>query len=749
MTIDTNDGIRVVDNNANLDDICVRKPFGRGNVVFLGFDLSQSDSNYEEVLGNAIRLSNHVVFDESHSQGHSINVELIDFADDLVSEGFGVSRMISFAPSYFNASDILVIGHVDGIGDYTAPQITDIDTYVIGGGALFLYGDGGSFIDEIRGIATNFGYDWQRDRLRDIDDAVDDPGDIKYDGANILHHPISFNVTEHETNYGTGLTTLPDNAERVIISDIDGTSSWDTSGWRAEGVPIIAVSRHGTGRVGIASDSDWLDTTGDWDMDGIKGYHDSNNSILALNIMHWLAGGATANEAPVITDVSHSPPSPLNGETVTISATVTDDTGLSNITCHYRVNYGAWDISLMALVTGDEYSADIGGFNESHDIYYYVLAFDSSTDTLESISSIYYFHVTNQYPTAPNLNNPGTTNDNGTFTLTWAPGSDPDGYIARYEIEMSNTSGFTVVLGQWNATSTDKLISGLNNGTYYFRVRSVDDHEAKSLWSNIESIEVAIPITDFSGPNISNVIHSPVSPIQGDSISISATVTDFTGVENVTCYYRVNSGTWQMVTMAFVGANSYSCDIGSYLVDDQIDFYIQAFDNSTIYNEASTGFVSFGIVNQPPSAPTLNDPGTLFEVSHVLVSWTPGADHEGAMSHHQLQISSSSDFTMILNDWNATTTSLNISGLSDGVYYIRVRAVDDHDAVSDWSNVEDFVVMLSTSPTGTTSATTPPPPFDPDILNLVLLVFSGGFMIIIIMVVANYLRQRSSRKYQW
>ncbi len=181
ITIDTSDGIRVVDDGLpNYDDICVRKPYGRGNVVFLGFDLSQSDSNYEEILGNAVRLSNHVVFDESHSQGHSINVETIDFADDLVSEGFGVSRMISFTPSYFNASDILVIGHVDGIGDYTAPQIADIDTYVTGGGALFLYGDGGGYIDEIRGIANNFGYDWQRDRLLDTDDAVDDPGDIKY-----------------------------------------------------------------------------------------------------------------------------------------------------------------------------------------------------------------------------------------------------------------------------------------------------------------------------------------------------------------------------------------------------------------------------------------------------------------------------------------------------------------------------------------------------------------------------------------
>ncbi|MFW9845718.1 MAG: hypothetical protein ACFFD6_03135, partial [Candidatus Thorarchaeota archaeon] len=386
ITVDTSDGIRVVDNGLpNYDDICVRKPFGRGNIVFLGFDLSTSDANYEEILGNAVRLSNHVVFDESHSQGKSINVELVDFVDDLVSEGFGVSRMTSFSPSYFNASDILVVGYVDGIGDYNAQQITAIYAYVTGGGATFLYGDASSYIDEIRGIANIFGYDWYRDRILDTDDAVDDLGDIRYDGDNLLHHPISVNVTEYETNYGTGLTTLPDNAERVIISDADGTSYWDTAGWRAEGIPVLAVSRHGTGRVGTASDSDWLDATSDWDMDGIKAYHDSNNSVLALNIMHWLAGGSTANEAPVITDVTNAPSSPLNGQIVTVLANVTDETGLSNVTCHYRINYGLWAYSLMSLVSGDEYSADIGGFSETEDIYYYILTYDSTTDTLESI----------------------------------------------------------------------------------------------------------------------------------------------------------------------------------------------------------------------------------------------------------------------------------------------------------------------------------------------------------------------------
>ncbi|MFX1263117.1 MAG: fibronectin type III domain-containing protein, partial [Promethearchaeota archaeon] len=194
-----------------------------------------------------------------------------------------------------------------------------------------------------------------------------------------------------------------------------------------------------------------------------------------------------------------------------------------------------------------------------------------------------------------------------------------------------------------------------------------------------------------------------------------------------------------------------------FFVDDVVEYYIETFDNTTAYNMANTTIQMFEITNQPPSDPTLANPGSVSYVSHVYVTWTPSSDLEGEIDHYHLQISRFDDFSIVLAEWNETTTNFNITGLSSGVYFIRVRAFDYHNVSSQWSNVESIEVILlappptttSTPPTTTPTTTVPPNPFDTDILSLVLLVFSGGFVIIIVMVTANYLRQRSSKKYQW
>jgi hypothetical protein len=205
--------------------------------------------------------------------------------------------------------------------------------------------------------------------------------------------------------------------------------------------------------------------------------------------------------------------------------------------------------------------------------------------------------------------------------------------------------------------------------------------------------------------------------------------------------------------MTIVTGAMYSCDLGTFFVDDVVEYYIQTFDNTTVYNMANTTVQMFEIVNQPPSDPTLADPGSVTYALYVYVTWTPSSDLEGAIDHYHLQISRFDDFSVILAEWNETTTSFNITDLDSGIYYIRVRAFDYHNVSSQWSNVESIeVIFIAPSPTTTTApsptTSTTPNPFDPDILNLVLLVFSGGFTIIIVMLVANYLRQRSSRRYQ-
>ncbi|MHA2201708.1 MAG: hypothetical protein ACXABN_17695 [Candidatus Thorarchaeota archaeon] len=460
----------------------------------------------------------------------------------------------------------------------------------------------------------------------------------------------------------------------------------------------------------------------------------------------------TLAEAPTISSVYHSPVVPMNGISVTIVANINDTDGIDNATCHYRVNTGVWNNITMTPDIGDEFYATIGSFEEKDFVEYYVSAFDNSTESLKAVSSVGSFEVYNMLPDIPVLNDPGDMDDDGIFLLNWTESHDEDGFVDHYEVQMDADGTFSVLLDHWSVDTNETWVNVFDNGTYYFRVKALDDHGDYAGFSNVVSIEVLIP-GDTLPPVIPELYTHPSNPIHGEFVIIKAEVFDFTGIENVTCYFRVNDGAWSQLTMVNVFGTRFEIGIGSFLVDDYIEYYAQAFDNSTLNNAITSGIHSFHIKNQEPLAPDLLDPGTTISISHFIANWTAGFDHEDAISHYQLQVSISSDFATIFGEWNTTELSFNVTGLPNGVYYLRVRVIDDHDAASPWSDVESIEVTLSTvSPTTTTSPSTSPTtgsPFDPEVLNLVFLAVSLGSVAVILIIVVAIVRQRSRARRQY
>ena len=772
FAVATTDGVNAIADYDTDSPVCVHKTMGRGHVVFLGFDLSDPGPYYEQIVGNAIRLPNHVVFDYSQESLYSWTNERQDqyyddehpaiaFVEDLVEAGFAVSRMDTLDAAFLNASDVVVCPIPRSPTDYyDAGEIAILDAYVANGGSIFIQSEHTTYGDDIRALANNFGYDWVRDTLLDTDDAMRwyYEADIAYTGDNILSHPITYNVSRVEFYASNGFSILPANAERIIVTDCDRTSCWGPGGWfdnwlGADNITLMAVSRYGAGKVSVVLDSNFMDsvtfpTDEDQDGDGTIDYYDSENDVLLLNTIHWLADNTPGNDAPLLSGLTHTPADPTNGSNITVYVTATDADGLANITCHYRLDVGDWQNVSMTPEGGDLYSAEIGTFYDTDFQDYYIRAFDNSADQIESVSSVVHLNGVNYLPTTPMLYDPGTTDDDGVFLLNWTASDDTDGYVDHYEIQMSDSSWFTTILDEIIAYTDDYDMMLFDNGTYYFRVRAVDDNGTGGFWCFPQNIHLNI-IEDLVGPSVSTPLLSPEEPKHGDSVTVFADIIDPRDVKNATCYYRVNSGMWQSVGMTLGVGDEYSCDIGSFLVDDFIEYYIEAFDNSTNFNVANTSVLSFPILNEPPTAPILIDPGTTIAVSYFTLNWTAGSDLEGAISHYQLQMSATDDFTLILGEWNLTETDRDFSGLSNGVYYFRVRTVDDHDAVSAWSNVESIEINGGVPTFTVTPTTTTTLPFDPAILNLVLLMVSAGFVIILVLIAVNYLRQRSQKKYQF
>jgi hypothetical protein len=207
---------------------------------------------------------------------------------------------------------------------------------------------------------------------------------------------------------------------------------------------------------------------------------------------------------------------------------------------------------------------------------------------------------------------------------------------------------------------------------------------------------------DIFGPIISDLAVNPSPPRNGEAVSISANITDVADVKNATLYYQVDSGSQQSIGMTAAGT-IYSAQIpaNQFALGSNITYYIESFD--LLENWKKTFPASLFVQVNPPSAPVLTDPGDTSTTGNFTVSWSASTDIDGTISHYQLQISTSAGFTTIQQEWNITTTSYAVSGLTDGTYYFRVRAFDNDDASSVWSNSESITVEISTP-------TTPPPP---------------------------------------
>ena len=167
------------------------------------------------------------------------------------------------------------------------------------------------------------------------------------------------------------------------------------------------------------------------------------------------------------------------------------------------------------------------------------------------------------------------------------------------------------------------------------------------------------------------------------TLNVNDYVPDGTAVDY---YLSANGGAdWELVTL---GVQHDFINVGSDLqwraeFSGPNDRSVHIFDLSIDY-----------FYNLEPSIPLLNDPGNVSTSSSVLVGWTSSADDVG-IDHYELQIDETNGFATPINTYNVSDTSRTVTGLTNGTYYFRVRAVDDYDLASGWSNVEDITVEIT------------------------------------------------------
>ncbi|MHA2233239.1 MAG: hypothetical protein ACXAB4_12210, partial [Candidatus Hodarchaeales archaeon] len=260
LSFDTNENTTVIEDDTFNDPIVIHKIMGRGHLVLLGFDLFRNDTNNNagKILGNAIRLSRHVVFDESHTQQIKILFGFSSFADDLVAEGFAVSIMDEFSPAFFNASDVLVICYSNTI--YSAGEAAAIQAFVENGGGVFVISEFGQWGDELDPVINEFGfYRNETHILQDTDDNSGGNFDFGvYTDRNLVNHSLTLGVSRIEQYAGSGFRAMPTDAQSIIIADDDANAQWE-DGRAAASVTWYAALAHTQGRIVVALEGGFLD----------------------------------------------------------------------------------------------------------------------------------------------------------------------------------------------------------------------------------------------------------------------------------------------------------------------------------------------------------------------------------------------------------------------------------------------------------------------------------------------------------
>ncbi|MFX1311478.1 MAG: Ser-Thr-rich GPI-anchored membrane family protein [Promethearchaeota archaeon] len=442
-------------------------------------DLDFYDSDNEILAMNTINWlitipSLTILFDEAHSPAQSIGGGYSEFAGMLTDAGYIVDTIdvgTVIDTTVLSVCDILVIACSSDA--YTTAELDAIETWVQNGGSLLLITDYGSFGTIMDTIAARFGFDFKNDGILDSDDDVGGGGTGQncYDGPNILSHPITTGVSRVEMYAGDGLSVGPVDEIPIIITDTDGTATWVYEGTPALGVSLMSVvddGSAGAGKVCVIGDSNIWDSSADSESDGEVNFYDSDNEILAMNTINWLAQ-ALLDSITVL-----SPDSLSSWETGTSEEITWNSTGsISDVKIELYKD-GVFELEIVASTTNDgSYTWTIPALEDGID--YQIKISDMSNPDIYDFSEDFEIYT----PDSITVLSPDSLSSWETGTseeITW----NSTGSISDVKIELYKDGVFELEI----------VASTTNDGSYTWTIPALED-----------GIDYQIKISDVSNPD--------------------------------------------------------------------------------------------------------------------------------------------------------------------------------------------------------------------------------------------------------
>jgi hypothetical protein len=281
------------------------------------------------------------------------------------------------------------------------------------------------------------------------------------------------------------------------------------------------------------------------------------------------------------------------------------------------------------------------------------------------------------------------------FTVSWSAVTDPSGIVA-YNWEVSASSNFSSIAAN-NSTmgATQDTVSGLGNGTYFWRVQSVNGSFVQSAWSAPRSFTVTgVSAGALAAPNMDPPkAYSTFHPLEVMTFTWSA-------VSGAATYeMQASTDPSFPVSTSFIMSNIVNPTY-SFSTPDQGNYFARVFAvDSNGVRSAPSNVITFSIsynnpLPPPPSPISPLNAGTL--TLPVTVKWTDVANPQP--SGYEIQIAKDSSFQNIEeDDPQLNDPSRTVLSLTPGTKYWRVRSAQGDAspttaAVTKWSASGSFTV---------------------------------------------------------